>query len=360
MNNSIKNIFITVLLLSSVCAFAMDGDNPSSLPLSEVRPQEAFSYAGHGKIELSKQEKLNKSFWGCFVNKFYHDNPDSNHFEAAQSLLDQKADINYVRCFGSRVLGGETALEVAWSADHASTASVIWLLERGADDTANDGGFYDEIAANPHHKSVIAGYYENKVRPIVEQSLPVPKSVIDLIISKMYITAVDDELFEKAETASVQEIAQLLARNADPNTFQRTQFDTFHTPLKIALRRKDSQVVKLLLEHGANPNIYWHRRAFGDHPFRALSYLAYLHREKAGGDNLEKLRLLLEHNADPHLKDVEDEFDVSFFERLKNKSDLAKVFWDYKDKIKNQVNKTFFAGHQKNDDLANIVADYVV
>ncbi len=102
-------------------------------------------------------------------------------------------------------------------------------------------------------------------------------------------------------------------KNADPNTFQRTQFDGFHTPLRRALRRQDSVVVELLLTHGANPNFHWYCKNYGGFsPHRALPFLASLysmHDATARTSDLEKLRLLLEHNADPHLKgDYESNF----------------------------------------------------
>ncbi len=154
------------------------------------------------KVEHSKQEELNTKLRGCFVAKFYADHPDDNHFEVAQSLLAQKADIN---TRSPEYLGFPTSLELACDGGRAD--SVRWLLERGADDTVNQGQFYDWLEGSLVSKVRIAGYYEDKVIPIIAESVPLPKTILNLIVSKLYITKADIDLFQKIDTGSIEEIA---------------------------------------------------------------------------------------------------------------------------------------------------------
>jgi ankyrin repeat protein len=84
--------------------------------------------------------------------------------------------------------------------------------------------------------------------------------------------------------------AMLIANRADPNSVARNAMAV--CPLHSAAANRSCETVRLLLEHGANPNTKQHGG------WTAL-HAAALH------NDLNMIRLLLDHGADPHVKSDE-------------------------------------------------------
>ena len=99
-----------------------------------------------------------------------------------------------------------------------------------------------------------------------------------------------DSLFDAVVTGDLAEVKRLVVScGVDPNV----KDNDGRTPLHRAAKRGHVDIVKLLLEHGANPNIQENK--YGYTPLHVA----------VKNCHVDVVRVLLEHGADPTIRDNE-------------------------------------------------------
>lgn len=121
------------------------------------------------------------------------------------------------------------------------------------------------------------------------------------------------ELMDATIDGDTEELSKLLKKGADPNE-QEDEFGS--TALIVASDNDQMDAAKILLEHGADPNL-------GD--FSGYTPLM----EAVFMENKEMIQLLLEHGADPNLSDSEGMTAIDHADDL-GLEELAKMMDEYK------------------------------
>lgn len=160
---------------------------------------------------------------------------DSGHIAIVRIIVEH----------GTNIDGLTTALCCSISGDNSSVELVEYLLDSGADPNTTQAGIF----TNSDHYNALTLACKNGILPFIRL---------------------------------------LLARGADSNPDPNNRRVT--PPLKAALSRPE--VVKILLEHGANPNL-----PFDDGNSALLEVL----QQRNQITSLEAFTLLLQHSADPNL-----------------------------------------------------------
>ncbi len=174
------------------------------------------------------------------------------------------------------IIDGHTLLELA--IDHNDTEMVEFLLTNHA--SANALIMHEGEALTPFRLAIQKGNTD-LVKCLLEHGADVN----------------DDQLFYALNSQSASsEIVKLLVEHRANANLQVMREDGILTPLKLAIKKGDTNSVKYLLEHGADANLG-----------NPLSYALHLCHDESHKD-LNMVRLLLDHGAD--LNSVEnDEFE---------------------------------------------------
>jgi ankyrin repeat protein len=105
------------------------------------------------------------------------------------------------------------------------------------------------------------------------------------------------ELCQRAE----ETVRVLVEKGADVNMAGENSLGFSISPLRMAINSKNREVVKLLLDHGANPNEMFDKDAIS-HSGRVADR-TLLHRTvESSSPDIEIIRLLLDHGADPNTR----------------------------------------------------------
>jgi ankyrin repeat protein len=190
--------------------------------------------------------------------------------ESAKALVDAKADVNQVTEYGW------SPLLVATNNRHYKLAA--YLIERGADVNLANKGNWTPLYIATDNRNIEGGDY------------PVPKPDLD----------------------HLDFIKLLLARGANPNarakdnTLSRTIFtmqwfqENGATPFIRAAQSSDTELMKLLLQHGADPKI---ATEYGDTALTAAAGVGWVEGvtyEHSVKENYEAIRMLLDLGLDPN------------------------------------------------------------
>jgi len=109
------------------------------------------------------------------------------------------------------------------------------------------------------------------------------------LAAKIYITA-GDILVQAIKNNSINHIIQAINAGADINYSFNTGHETL-TPLLLAVTHEQADIVKLLLEKGANPNFIGSHDVITERGLKAIDYLSM---KKDNSEQKEKIKALLE------------------------------------------------------------------
>ncbi len=225
-----------------------------------------------------------------------------NYIEIVKLLLAHDVDVNVPNKDGS------TAIHIA--AENGFAEIVQLLLDAGAHvQTKNNSGKTAlDYASKNNHQKIIAllidhGADEEELKQdewfkaISNNDILQVKKLLAQGIS-IDIQVKDGWNFTALHIASdygyTELVALLLANNANPNRYSTVAaMIGGEVPLHRALRREHKEIVKLLLEHGADVNIK------DAHGYTALHLAVY-------SGNIEIIQLLLACGADIHAKHVDE------------------------------------------------------
>ncbi|KAF4852504.1 Ankyrin repeat and KH domain-containing protein 1 [Colletotrichum siamense] len=266
---------MTMLGFHSVLARLLANDRTNvDRPVAGMTPLQQASSDGHDEIVRLLLEH------GAGINlSGKHGNALSaaaknRHMGTVQLLVDHNADVD---AGGERFASALSA--AAWG---GNTDIVQHLLDHDADVNATG-----KSLASPLVSAVTKGHAD----------------VVQLLLdSGADVTALNSAgcaLMAAAQHSRILIAKLLLEQGANVQCRHRGLEDTYHlNPLVIASGKGDLEVMKLLLEHGADPNaIRYHRHSIRQSIFISTPLLSALER-----GNVEAARLLLEHGADPNLK----------------------------------------------------------
>lgn len=198
MKNLVK-INILALVLAQVSIFAAQAEKEA-------------------KLEAQRQETRNLCLWRA---------AEAGQLERVKDMLSQKADINVLKVAPKDAPKNDnTALTLA--ADNDRQEVVRYLLEQGADDTL--GGFHQMIDPSPFTsgkklffrrqpealQNLVKAHFLSLHSPIADAT-SLPKEMVNLIISKMYITDEDRQLARGTDAGDLEGVALALSKSADPN-----------------------------------------------------------------------------------------------------------------------------------------------
>ncbi|KAK1855066.1 ankyrin repeat protein [Colletotrichum chrysophilum] len=198
----------------------------------------------------------------------------NRHMGTVQLLVDYNADVN---AGGERFASALSA--AAWG---GNTDIVQHLLDHDADVNATG-----KSLASPLVSAVTKGHAD------------VVQLWLDSVADVTALNSAGCALMAAAQHSRILIAKLLLEQGANVQCRHRGREDTYHlNPMVIASGKGDLEAMKLLLEHGADPNaIRYHRHSTRQSMFISTPLLSALER-----GNVEAARLLLEHGADPNLK----------------------------------------------------------
>jgi len=107
----------------------------------------------------------------------------------------------------------------------------------------------------------------------------------------MTLTLGDTSLLTAVEAADASAVSQCLRQGANPNAASENGW----TPLMLAALHSSPVIVKLLLEHGADPNVTTHSQ---ENPSRLALAVA------VSNGRFEAVQMLVAHGADTHARDA--------------------------------------------------------
>lgn len=104
----------------------------------------------------------------------------------------------------------------------------------------------------------------------------------------------DDELIVAIKDQNLEQVKQFLESGANPTSFIRLseESDYYTTALGLAVDKKNVEIARLLLEHGADVDKYWFENEYGSLSTATNFGLAIQN------EDLEMMKLLIAHNAD--------------------------------------------------------------
>jgi uncharacterized protein len=217
--------------------------------------------------------------------------------ESARKLLDAGADINQTTEYGWTPL--------LTAVNNRNYRLALLLVERGADVSRANKGGWTPLYLAVDNRNIEGGDY------------PVPKPDVD----------------------HLDLITALLAKGANPNakvkdnTLTRTIFtmqwffEDGATPFIRASQSSDVALMKLLLEHGADPKVV---TANGDSALTAAAGIGWVDGvtyERSPAENLEAVRLLLDLGVDPNHANNEGRTPL-MGAALKGRSDVVTLLVD--------------------------------
>lgn len=317
MNYSIKNCFFFLVLCSAGYLHAMN--------VQQVEPV------------ISQQDLDDKLIFASTLG----------NLSEVQSLLARKANINAVY---------KKTTPLKESASCRKPQVFNYLLHNGADDTLADfhANFDRALPSNETTMQVYEDYFGNCVKKEIAQALPnLPQETINLICSKMYITDLDRKLGTAIWSGDTKEIEKLLQDGADPNMHSGRRIplweaffcrfwdaDSWAKETQELVRERREQIIKLLLRYGASPN--------------SVDVFEVTDTAERLDVPMSCVKWLLRAGTDTEKQDEDGNmlcYKAKFKQLIGN---------DFRAEVKDTVNKTFFARGEKYDDLANIVAYYVI
>ena len=190
--------------------------------------------------------------------------------EKVQALLQQDAEL--VRASNET---GDTALHRAAAGGYADIVEL--LLDRGADPEVADGDGF-----KPIHSAI---FFNRQGHIRQHQTPPTDTLRAGRIAGLLLERGASYNIFLAAVFGDMPAVKKWLAEDSALANFA----DTHHRrPLSAAARRHDIDMMRLLLEHGADPSL-----PERDCPRGHALWIAALY------GNVEMARLLLEHGADP-------------------------------------------------------------
>ncbi|KAF5516105.1 Ankyrin repeat and KH domain-containing protein 1 [Colletotrichum siamense] len=228
------------------------------------------------------------------------------HDEIVRLLLEHGAGIN---------LSGKHGNALSAAAKNRHMGTVQLLVDHNADDNAGGerfasalsaaawGGNTDIVQHLLDHDADVNATGKSLASSLVSAVTKGHADVVQLLLdSGADVTALNSAgcaLMAAAQHSRILIAKLLLEQGANVQCLHRGLEDTYHlNPLVIASGKGDLEVMKLLLEHGADPNaIRYHRHSIRQSMFISTPLLSALER-----GNVEAARLLLEHGADPNLK----------------------------------------------------------
>jgi len=119
----------------------------------------------------------------------------------------------------------------------------------------------------------------------------------------MPLTSSDTALLTAVEAADAHSVSQCLKQSANINAASENGW----TPLMLAVLHGSSAIVKLLLEHGADPNIITHSQ---ENPSRSALVVA------VSNGRFELVQVLVAHGADAQTQDAAGLTAVALAEKL--------------------------------------------
>ncbi|KAF4823947.1 Ankyrin repeat and KH domain-containing protein 1 [Colletotrichum tropicale] len=228
------------------------------------------------------------------------------HDEIVRLLLEHGAGIN---------LSGKHGNALSAAAKNRHMGTVQLLVDHNADVDAGGerfasalsaaawGGNTDIVQHLLDHDADVNATGKSLASPLVSAVTKGHADVVQLLLdSGVDVTALNSAgcaLIAAAQYSRILIAKLLLEQGANVQCRHRGLEDTYHlNPLIIASGKGDLEAMKLLLEHGADPNaIRYHQHSTRQSISISTPLLSALER-----GNVEAARLLLEHGADPNLK----------------------------------------------------------
>lgn len=121
----------------------------------------------------------------------------------------------------------------------------------------------------------------------------------------------EDPLWDAVRMNHIEAARLLLAAGAEPNL----KDDEGYSPLRVCAQKGYLEMARLLLLCGANKTI--HEAGGGGSDFNALGMAAY-------SLNVDMVRLLLAHGADPHVEDIDQRTVFDYLEGKEERMDPSK------------------------------------
>jgi len=222
-----------------------------------------------------------------------------NHYDCVKLLLEYHADAN------CRVLRRKSPISVAMRKHPGNIKLILLLLQHGAIPSTSFG---DDISAQLLENATAE--HAEGMQKLIEENL------INLTSENTFLAAFDF-VFKRASSVELAEkilsndsysqfehlykeavyysaknnwpniLSKLLEKRVDVNALTEGE-----TPLNLACERGKNEIVKLLLSHGADPNI----ATVGPHPH------TYPIQAACRGLHYDAVKLLLEYNADVNVR----------------------------------------------------------
>lgn len=226
-----------------------------------VMPRESYSYNSvdlpeiiHGKKYSPENSHLPQAFYRSEYSMLLFSAVMADNISALRTLLDRGADINIVA-----EKNGYTPLQQAIKSRKHRAAR--YLITRGADLYAEDkqGKNILHIAATNNDFEAIKLLLAAKMEADVSDKagnraihyITRDIEAVAPIFLKAYANP-DNALIDMVELGSVQGALSIIGQS-NPNARSRSARHGGDTPLIIAVKNRDIQMVSLLIKHGASP-----------------------------------------------------------------------------------------------------------
>ena len=183
-----------------------------------------------------------------------------------------------------------TPLSLAIGKEHKEI--VQGLLEAGADPNAVS----DAVSAEWTHLSLAIGKGHKEIVQALLEAGADPN--FRTLLRSSFFGSADTHLtyaiLQYARYGDIEIVQILLDADADPNVIDTEQIGYDQTPLSIAIRKADQELMRMLIAAGADPNKNVN-----------CAYSVGTHLTYAIGGDIEIVQILLDAGADPNVIDTE-------------------------------------------------------
>jgi ankyrin repeat protein len=207
-----------------------------------------------------------------------------NCLECARALLDAGADVNQTTHYGWTPLLTAT--------QNRNYKLAAFLMERGANPNLRNNGGWSPLYLAADNRNIEMGDY------------PTPKADMDhLEFIKLLVAKGADVNVRVCGTSSTPEACRGDSTETRTNFTMQWLYEDGATPFLRAAQSSDVELMKFLLEHGADPKINTTNNVSPLAVAAGIAWVEGVTYERSKESNLEAVRMLLDLGLDPNIQD---------------------------------------------------------